>query len=202
MSLIDHLEAILEWAMARRERRRSEVAWFLRETDSLCEGLVRSPDLSADETLLLHEKLKVLYDQASSVLGGQLREPDLGVVLKALASARMYYWVRVLDQLLGDRSGTPPGEAELDRYREDLLESLEMRLAAEERLRRGPGNDSHTAGSQKISPSFAALLKRGGSGLKEHWGSWLLEAKEACLQDLAQLQALRLSLKATPPRDG
>jgi hypothetical protein len=68
---------------------------FLTEIVDTCEALVEIPDATSDQAKLLHEKLKVYYDVASERLA--VKDDARAILMDVLSSARIYYWVRVLE---------------------------------------------------------------------------------------------------------
>ncbi len=99
IAVLDRLNAWrLEWHAARESMVRTTLALAL---DS-CHALINIEDIKSDSAVLLHERVKSLYQGVSGVLGGRLQPEDLEIVVDALASARMYYWIRFLNGRFGD----------------------------------------------------------------------------------------------------
>lgn len=110
---VNVIKQLNEWRREWNEARDKRVHPTLRVALDACHALVALDEVRSDTGVLLHERVKSLYHGASSILGGRLQPEDLEVVIKALASARMYYWIRYLnggssdelEQLIRRRSG-------------------------------------------------------------------------------------------------
>lgn len=69
----------------------------LAEVEQVCDQLLQLRRKKDDATArVVHERIKETYNMTSQVLGGRLSESEVDIVLTALASARVYYWGRVL----------------------------------------------------------------------------------------------------------
>ncbi len=98
MSISDLLSAVqllIGNLQSATRRQKDHNAAVLDEVCGVCDGIVKVENVSGDEALLLHKELKLLYANVSTSLGGSLTEGQLALVMRAIASARMYYWLRI-----------------------------------------------------------------------------------------------------------
>lgn len=102
MDPLEVLDKLNTWRRDWQEARDSRVRNTLRLSRDACYALVEISDVRSDTAVLLHERVKSLYQGAASVLGARLQNEDLEIVMLALASARMYYWIRFLNGSTSD----------------------------------------------------------------------------------------------------
>lgn len=67
---------------------------YLRHVCDACERLTEIDDVSADNGVLAHERVKRLYEDASSGFGRNFDPYGVFVIYNALSAARVYYWIR------------------------------------------------------------------------------------------------------------
>jgi hypothetical protein len=96
------LDRLNTWRRQWNDARESMVRTTLALALDSCRALISIEDIKSDSAVLLHERVKSLYQGASGVLSGRLQPEDLEIVIDALASARMYYWIRFLNGQAGD----------------------------------------------------------------------------------------------------
>src|SRR5207245_9424295 len=76
----------------------------LRVDANSCRALVEVEDIQSDQATMLHEKVRLLYRDISTILRGRLELAEMDVVINALGSARIYYWIRILNRVPKMRS--------------------------------------------------------------------------------------------------
>ena len=81
-----------------RTARRSTVNRYLLSVLEACNEVIVSPNPASASSKLAHETLKSFYERASSVIGSELPRDELTRLMNALASARIYAWVRILKE--------------------------------------------------------------------------------------------------------
>jgi hypothetical protein len=109
-TIIEIVEKLCSWWEARQESNKAARENVLRLAWTACHALVDVTDVHCDEARLLQERLRNLYENASTLFAGRLTGEELSVVITALGSARIYYWIKFLD-------GT--GSEELEQLFED-----------------------------------------------------------------------------------
>ena len=81
---------LIKWEAAKEGVRKD----VLRITLESCRALTSIDDISSDKGILLQEKVRTLYRNVTSILDGRLKAEEIETVINALASARIYYWIR------------------------------------------------------------------------------------------------------------
>jgi hypothetical protein len=99
---IDVLDKLNKWYREWQRTRDSLAQSTLKLALDSCHALVTIQDVRSDAAVLLHERVKSLYQLASSVLANRLQPEELETVIIALGSARMYYWIRYLNGATSD----------------------------------------------------------------------------------------------------
>ena len=95
--MLDIVDRAAQWLLLREDKRKAQVREFLVMVEELCQELVDLEDGRSDRAKLLQQKARAFYNEASSVIGGKSPSYDLHCVVCALAAARMYCWIRYLD---------------------------------------------------------------------------------------------------------
>src|SRR2546429_4474491 len=99
LKTIDQLHSwISEWEKAKSSVRKN----VLRVAANSCRALVEVEDIQSDQATMLHEKVRLLYRDISTILRGRLELAEMDVVINALGSARIYYWIRILNRVPKD----------------------------------------------------------------------------------------------------
>ena len=89
-------KAVIDWVLANNARRTAQVDQYLGKIQATCIELVEIEDPRSDRAMLLHEQLKVIYEQASQRLPRSLIDREGWDLYRGLSSARIYFWLRVL----------------------------------------------------------------------------------------------------------
>jgi hypothetical protein len=99
--LLTVVEKVLSWLVDRRKERNQQQAAdmraYLKQIEDTCRDLIAIADPCGDEAFLLHEQIKAAYELASSRLPPELLASFEGDLYRGLSSARIYYWLRVLE---------------------------------------------------------------------------------------------------------
>ncbi|MEW6323074.1 MAG: hypothetical protein AB1635_18545 [Acidobacteriota bacterium] len=161
--LVDLALDLFEWRQSESESRRGDVGAFLEKVHADCQALAAWSGTPDDESRLIQERLRAFYAVFSGLIGPDVPPTDREIVAHAIASARIYYWVRVLD----GRSNE-----ELDRL---LLSRAGPRGAA-------------TTSLGVVERALAAVT---GSPYSVSAEQALDDLRQACLRDFAALDALR-----------
>jgi hypothetical protein len=155
-----------DWANAKAQARQD----FLHLALDSCKALVQIEDVKSDEGVLLQERVRTLYRSASELLEGTLPPDELSVVVDALGSARIYYWIRFL-------RGRPGDEVEqLIRHRARIYGRLPSSLGIVDLALRA------------ICGEFSD-----GQDLTEEA---LLKLRDGCLADFAKLEMLAARIRS------
>jgi hypothetical protein len=104
-------EELVKWLLTGKARRSAEINSYIRQLQNACRQLVEIDNPTSDKASLLHEQLKVMYKTASAKLPPHFIEAEGWNLYRALSSARIYYWLRVvsaksedeLQELFNDR---------------------------------------------------------------------------------------------------
>jgi len=97
MDLLSVVEKAFSWLAAKRKERAEEMREYLSEIEGTCRDLVAVEDPLSDEATLLHEQVKSAYEAASRMLTPEMLTAYQGDLYRGLSSARIYYWLRVLE---------------------------------------------------------------------------------------------------------
>lgn len=96
------VEKLIKWLMDRHVKQTAEIAACIETIQSACRALARVDDPSSDEAIRLHEGVKQMYELATSRLPSEFLDGHGGDLYRALSSARIYYWLRVIDDKSDD----------------------------------------------------------------------------------------------------
>lgn len=167
MNILDLYDRATAWLSKAKAERAQAADEYLALVAESCHALLEMSPQMTDKSALLQDKIRLLYREASSVLGAGLEAADLEVAMRALASARIYFWIVALD-------GKPTNE----------LQALLVR-------RGGPGG----AGSVSLGIVERALMAMcpGEDYYQPDHGRALDLLRAACLRDFAELDVLRVS---------
>jgi hypothetical protein len=94
------------WRQELRDKHQALLQRTLRLATDACNALVQIDDIRSDAAVLLHERVKSLYKYAPTVLNGRVLPEHIETLMEALASARIYYWIRFLKGASGDELET------------------------------------------------------------------------------------------------
>ena len=97
MGLLEIFERVTAWLESSARHNSDSIDGYLVIIEEVCEQLIELKPGIDDESRLLQERVRALYADAHLVLYPRLSRDDMFVVLRALASARIFYWIRVLD---------------------------------------------------------------------------------------------------------
>jgi len=97
MNPIDIIEKAYSILKDRTKSKKQSILSKLKEIEAVCNMLVQEEIGTSDNAILLHECSKKLYEAASGSFAGSISEEELNIVIKALASTRIYYWAKRLD---------------------------------------------------------------------------------------------------------
>lgn len=180
MTIIELYDRISDWLDSRRRHKAEATDSYLGIIEQACEQLVNlSPDIT-DGSRLLQERVRALYADAGMVLGARLESSDLALVMRALASARIFYWIRVLSVNYTDEFGS--------------VAELENLIAR----RGGPKG----RGFESFDIVQRALLAMCPDSAEDVMAAYnrpelaLENLRSACLKDFGELKALRARLQA------
>jgi hypothetical protein len=116
MDPVTIVQALLEWVIkgieGRDRSRNAEIDRFITDLQTTCRDLARLEDPYGEEAVLLHERLKQMYDLLLERLPDKFIEGHGGDPYRAISSARIYYWLRIvtvisheeLQRLFSDRN--------------------------------------------------------------------------------------------------
>jgi hypothetical protein len=110
-SLITIGEKLITWLLDRHAKRSAQIDSYIKQIQMACRELMEMEDPRSDRASFIHEQLKVMYEMASSRLPASFMEAEGWNLYRALSSARIYYWLRIiersqhqeLDRLFNDR---------------------------------------------------------------------------------------------------
>ena len=156
MDPINTIFKVLDWMQAKKKGRDTKIESYLCDIRKACEKLVLLEDPSTEEAKYLHEQIKVMYDSVSSRLS-TLDSSSSWYLYRALSSARIYYWLRIYEQL---------GEKELSKL-------------IEERLQLSPSMDALKRELNRASDGWGGPVVPGSVEIEK--------VKLACLSDIAFL---------------
>jgi hypothetical protein len=88
---------VIDWLLAKGEKRTARVDEYLKKIQSTCIELVEIEDPLSDKAALLHEEIKVVYELAAQRLPRALIDREGWDLYRGLSSARIYFWTRVID---------------------------------------------------------------------------------------------------------
>jgi hypothetical protein len=88
---------IIDWLLSKTEKRTAQIEIYLKRMQETCVELVEIEDPRSEKAALLHEQLKVISEQASERLPRDLIDREGWDLYRGLSSARIYYWLRVVD---------------------------------------------------------------------------------------------------------
>lgn len=156
-------------------RRDDELDEYLSKIVEFIFCLVQEDEILSDEAKLIRENLRNIYQTVSASLKGRLEEDDIALVLRALSSARIYYWVKVLE-------GQPVG---------DLSEFFKLRHDNDELLFESASDDYGEYGPNEISSSLTLAIQMGMAKCPATKRQIIEELKKVCFIDFASLQELQ-----------
>jgi len=102
MDPVDMVARIIDWVQAQRTGQNEDIKAYLDTIGDLCRGLTEVTDPTGQEAVYIHEQIKQMYDCASSKLPPTFMDTHGGVLYRALSSARIYYWLQVVNSLEGE----------------------------------------------------------------------------------------------------
>ena len=167
MNILDLYDRATAWLSKTKAERAHAADEYLALVAESCHALLEMSPQMTDKSALLQDKIRLLYSEASSVLGASLQAADLEVAMRALASARIYFWIVALD-------GKPTDE-------------LQALIA-----RRGGPRGSGFVSLGIVERAILAMCP-GESYYQPDLGRALDVLRAACLKDFAQLDVLRVS---------
>jgi hypothetical protein len=177
MDILDLFDKISSWLRSAHRHRAESTDAYLELIESACLALLRIEPGITDTSRLLQEKVRALYADAGVVLTPKLASPDVAVVMHALASARIYYWIRVLDLDSDSTFGSP----------EELRNLISRRS--------GRPLSEGFASLRPVERALRAMCpEQAGAPVGDEES--LEHLRAACLRDFAALQALRARLRA------
>ena len=88
---------IIDWLLSKTERRTAQIETYLKKMQETCIELVEIENPRSEKAALLHEQLKVISEQASQRVPRDLVDRQGWDLYRGLSSARIYYWLRVID---------------------------------------------------------------------------------------------------------
>lgn len=138
MDPVDMVARIIDWVQAQKTGQNEEIKSYLDTIGDLCRSLAQVTDPTGQEAVYIHEQIKQMYDCASSKLPPAFMDTHGGVLYRALSSARIYYWLQVVNSLEG---------AELQRLldersqRPSSLENMAIMLSESRREQEGGAVD-------------------------------------------------------------
>lgn len=88
---------IIDWLLKRGAIRSAQEERYLSKIQSTCLELVQMEDPLCDKARFLHENIKIIYEQASQRLPKSLIDHEGWDLFRGLSSARIYYWLRIID---------------------------------------------------------------------------------------------------------
>lgn len=91
------IEQLSRWLESSKRHKRESISRYLQIIHATCQAVIDIPPEVTDRSIFLQEKLRALYGDASSVLFPKLKSEEVEVAIRALGSARIFYWIRVLD---------------------------------------------------------------------------------------------------------
>jgi hypothetical protein len=95
MNVLDIITKLDDWRSRWEAAKESARRKILRLVMESCHALVEIEDIRSDAAILLQERVRTLYETVSTLLDGELDTSDINIVVKALGSPRIYYWIRV-----------------------------------------------------------------------------------------------------------
>jgi len=98
MNLIEIGEKLVDWLLTHRAKKSAQIDSYIRHIQMACRKLIEAEDPTSDKVSVLHEQLKVIYDLASSKLPTNFIEKEGWNLYRALSSARIYYWLRIVEK--------------------------------------------------------------------------------------------------------
>lgn len=176
VDIIELCDRVARWLESASRHRTQATAEYLDVIQLACEGLLDLPPGVTDQSRLLQERVRALYGDAALVLAPRLSSQDLRHVMNALGSARIYYWIRVLDVDGAEGIGS---REELDR----LI------------VRRGGPVGKATSSLSAVDRALLAMCPDEWRSREDRWSLDGLRA--ACLRDFGMLHSLRARMRAS-----
>jgi hypothetical protein len=171
MDILAILAKLDEWRNKRESAKEVVRRDVLKLALQSCHALVEIEDVGSDTGILLQKRVRELYRSVSTILDGRLGKDELKVIVDALGSARIFYWVKMTD---------------LHRASADVTQLVNL-LGERGVPISDPGTPSHAA----VQAALADLCsddKVFGMSTPET----LISLRRACLRDFAALEVLAL----------
>lgn len=86
---------VIDWILHKRAENKAQVSAYIDEIRTACRDLTKLENPNSDEGVYLHEQIKQMYARAM-LLPHSYLEGGAGVLFRALSSARIYYWLKVV----------------------------------------------------------------------------------------------------------
>jgi hypothetical protein len=108
---------VIKWLLTKKAKRTAQVEKYLEHIQAICTQLIDMDEPLSDKAILLQKQVQQIYELAADRLPKTLMDREGWNLYKGLSSARIYYWIRVmdskqnrahLDQLMEDRKRLSP----------------------------------------------------------------------------------------------
>ena len=165
MNILEVLDRLDSWRRTWQAAKEAAQRKVLRLAVDSCNALVEIEDVKSDAGILLQERVRTLYSSASELFRGTLQAEELEIVINALASARIYYWVRFLNGHASDEI------EQLIRRRAHIYGRLPSSLSI-------------------VDLAIRAVCDQFSDGHQDVTEDVLLTLRQGCLADFARLEAL------------
>lgn len=95
-------KSVINWLLTKKAKRTAEIEEYLKHIQATCVKLVEMEDPLSDRAVLLQKQIQQIYELAAERLPKTLMDREGWNLYKGLSSARIYYWVRVVDSPKGN----------------------------------------------------------------------------------------------------